>query len=479
VKRSICDVAPRVSCFIDSKRGCSAVVGVVTSLLAFAISPAAYAVKYSQISASSRHTCAIISGGQVQCWGENSFGQLGNGRKQDASNVPVAVSGIDGSTINGVIYKAKAVSAGRDSTCAILVGGQAMCWGRNHRGQLGDGSLIDSTVPIKVLTLNNASTISVGDDFACATLTTFQARCWGEGTLGQLGNGANADESTPQAVQTSSGTLTNVTGISAGNAHVCAVTTASNVFCWGAGTAGQLGNGLGANSNTAFNVGLASGVAVGTGRNFSCALTPGGRVRCWGENGSGQLGNNSTTDAASPVIVQRQSGAIVELSDVSALSVGYAHACVLRGAEAPHCWGINTSRQLGDNTTVARSVATEATAIIGTPAAITAGTNHTCAVFPSGNAQCWGFGDNGELGDGNNTRTGIPRWVIETTCTLDLDGDGNVSALSDGVMIVRALLGFGGLAVTNGAAGGGVPRPTWAEIRPLLSTNCGLQGLAP
>jgi hypothetical protein len=110
---------------------------------------------------------------------------------------------------------------------------------------------------------------------------------------------------------------------------------------------------------------------------------------------------------------------------------------------------------------------------------ISAGGRHTCAVFPSGNGQCWGFGDNGELGDGNNTRTGIPRWVIETTCTLDLDGDGNVSALSDGVMFVRALLGFGGVAVTNDVAGGGVSGPTWAEIRPLLSNNCGLQGLAP
>ncbi len=112
---------------------------------------------------------------------------------------------------------------------------------------------------------------------------------------------------------------------------------------------------------------------------------------------------------------------------------------------------------------------------------ISAGNNHTCAVFENGSAQCWGSNFYGELGIGdvsvNNRPT--PQWVIAPSCTFDIDDDGNVSALTDGLMIVRAMLGMNRDAVISGLTGATATRPTWPQIRAHLSASCGLQGLAP
>ena len=248
---------------------------------------------------------------------------------------------------------------------------------------------------------------------------------------------------------------------------------------------GQLGDGLSADSNlTVTPTGLAAATHVAAGNGFTCALlSSGGGGRCWGSNSSGQLGNNSTTNSATPVTVLRQSGlSIVALNASLQLSASFRHVCVLRTTPEMLCWGENDNGQLGLGAAgpAQYNVAVPVSGI-AEPLQFSAGVNHTCAVFPNGSAQCWGSNLFGQLGIGDvgtNDRP-TPQWVLAPNCTFDIDDDGNVSALSDGLMILRAMLGMNDRAVTDGLVGATATRPTWPQIRAHLVTSCGLQGIAP
>ena len=408
---------------------------VFFALVVAIFAPPVHAAKYTQISAGARHTCAVVSTGQIHCWGSNDQGQLGNGTTVD-STIPVVVRNISTAT---------AVAAGGFSTCAILASGGVRCWGSNLDGQLGNGSTANSSpFPVSVnINGNTASSISVGSSFACAAANT--VFCWGFGGRGQLGNGQNLSSSTPVQVQSSLGLII-ATSVSVGIDHACALRTDGGVRCWGAGTVGQLGNGLSTDSNIAVApTGLAAATHVVAGNSFSCALlSSGGGGRCWGANSNGQLGNNSTTNSDEPVVVSRQSGlSILPLNASLQLSARYRHVCVLRTTPEMLCWGNNGDGQLGlgPGSPSQYNVAVPVSGI-ATPVQFSAGTSHTCAVFENGSAQCWGSNFFGQLGIGSDSTADYPtpQWVVAPSCTLDIDDDGTVSALSDGLMIVRAML---------------------------------------
>jgi len=133
------------------------------------------------ISAGGAHTCAVLDSGSVKCWGANWSGQLGDGSTSYENNVPVDVVGIS---------DAISISAGNRHTCALLSSGAVKCWGDNEYGQLGDGSTIwYSNVPVDVVGINDAISISAGDDHTCALLSSGAVKCWGNDHYGQLGNG--------------------------------------------------------------------------------------------------------------------------------------------------------------------------------------------------------------------------------------------------------------------------------------------------
>ena len=137
------------------------------------------------IAAGQYHTCALITGGTVQCWGHNAHGELGTGTNND-SNVPVTVTGLTGAT---------AIAAGQDHTCALISGGTVQCWGHNHYGQLGNGNINNSPpygsyVPVNVFGLTGVTAITAGADHTCALLSGGTVQCWGYNLYGQLGNGS-------------------------------------------------------------------------------------------------------------------------------------------------------------------------------------------------------------------------------------------------------------------------------------------------
>jgi alpha-tubulin suppressor-like RCC1 family protein len=200
----------------------------------------------SQISAGWDHTCAVTTGGGVKCWGQGKHGEIGDGAKSDRL-VPTDVTGLGGTVVQ--------VSAGFDHTCALMTGGTVKCWGNNTTGELGDGSTTDSIHPVTVSGLSGVAQISAGFNHTCAVTTSGAAKCWGANESGELGNGKTKASSSPVPVYRAG---SGIAQISAGGykkaGMTCLVTNAGAVKCFGANhgvhnlapidsTGGQLGDG--------------------------------------------------------------------------------------------------------------------------------------------------------------------------------------------------------------------------------------------
>jgi alpha-tubulin suppressor-like RCC1 family protein len=186
----------------------------------------------SVTSSASQSSCAVLSSGKVDCWGNNGNGQLGNGTTTN-SDVPVAVLGISG---------ARAVVATNEgnSFCALLSTGHLKCWGYNYYGQLGNGTTTTYTLPVSVKNITTAATLIGGDNSFCALLSTSHLDCWGYNGYGELGNGATSTGSdVPVAVRK----ITNAATVISGYSNYCALLSTSHVDCWGYNGYGELGNG--------------------------------------------------------------------------------------------------------------------------------------------------------------------------------------------------------------------------------------------
>ncbi|MEX0786798.1 MAG: chromosome condensation regulator RCC1, partial [Dehalococcoidia bacterium] len=270
------------------------------------------------ISAAELHTCALMSDGRVLCWGEHD-GRLGVPAPDGApSPTPEFVCADEScvSSLSGVL----AVSAGGAHTCALMDGGAVKCWGENEDGQLGDGTMTDRTTPVEVAGLPGAVAVAAGGSHTCAITAGGAAFCWGSNGEGQIGDGRACGFrcSSPSPV---TGLENSAAAITSAGLHSCALTAAGAVRCWGLNFDGQAGDGTEDNiriESTAVS-GLSSGVvaisADGRFRGHTCALRAAGDVRCWGDNDDGQLGDGTTTDRLVPVTVPG-------LADIAALAAG-------------------------------------------------------------------------------------------------------------------------------------------------------------
>ena len=351
------------------------------------------------------HTCALTGGDDINgrsawCWGGNAEGQLGDGTTQGRL-APQPPAGIP----TGV----SAVAAGGEHTCALTGAGAArsvVCWGS---GQITPTPVSGLSGPIQAL--------AVGVYHACALTgdasTGGGVKCWGGNYRGQLGDGTTTNSSVPVDVL---GLTSDVKAIAAGQNHTCALTVAGTVKCWGADDSGQLGGFWAASLATPQEVGGlgAPAQAITAGLGHTCALTEDGAVKCWGANESGQLGNGLTTMSYEPVDPIGLAG------DVQAIAAGRAHTCALLGAGSNAsvlCWGNNRAGQLGDGTTIDHLTPQPTRGLAGPALAIGAGNFHSCAIV-AGEAdagsilQCWG--------DNFSAQVGVnPGWLPVDVVTPD------------------------------------------------------------
>ncbi len=346
------------------------------------------------------HTCALI-GGAVKCWGYNMDGELGNGSIAD-SHVPVSVNALSGVT---------SIAAGLYHTCAIGGGGAVRCWGYNSNGQLGNNSVASTGAggTVAVSGITSATAIAGGGYHTCAVIGG-AAKCWGDNEIGELGVGSLADSHVPASV---TGLSANVVAITAGVFHSCASITvggAQQARCWGDNVDGEIGLGDTIYQTTPVIVtGLSSGataLASGAYATHACAIA-GGAAKCWGNNSHGQLGNSTRVDSSVPVAVTGLT------SGVTAIAKGASHTCAVVAGKVL-CWGANASGQLGNGSTV--DTGTAVTAIASGATAVAAGYSHSCAIV-AGGVKCWGSNVSGELGDGTTSESHVPVSVENLTGT--------------------------------------------------------------
>ena len=279
----------------------------------------------SSISVGEATACAVLNAGAsgtLVCWGENGRGQVGDGTTVDRVR-PVAVKVSATQPLRGVLQ----VSVGRDHTCAVMYGGGVRCWGANNVGQLGNPVVTKdmpfaSTVVWRIDGANaKATQVSVGTAHACARLSTGAVRCWGGNTSGQLGQGTNlvAFSRTPLPVKiTATAFLSGATSVSVGGSATCAVVgtgAAARVRCWGLNSSGGLGIGNTTNQRYAVLLTTTSlnGVkAVSMGSSFGVAIVPStlrppSMVVGWGgPNGKVVMGEPSIVgNALKPVLLTR------------------------------------------------------------------------------------------------------------------------------------------------------------------------------
>jgi alpha-tubulin suppressor-like RCC1 family protein len=341
------------------------------------------------------HTCAISTDGRVKCWGSDQLGQLGPGVAGDV-HAPGADLRLRGRAV-------LELGAGDDHTCAVLDGGAVKCWGRNDAGQLGLGDLenrgdgpgqMGDNLPAVSLD-GPAIAVAAGAAHTCAVTDDGAVRCWGAGDAGQLGTGSEVGALAPpvSAIALPGPALS----VAAGADASCALLASGDVVCWGAGGRGQLGSGdLAGRAAPAGRVSLpAKATALAAGAHHVCALLASGRIACWGANDSGQLGLGDAADRSHPAVAD--TGPLV----VRTVAAGGDTTCVLLEGGAVTCFGANDRGQLGLGDAVARQTPPPAAVALGSgrsASGLAVGGAFACAVLDTSQAKCWGDNQTAELG---------------------------------------------------------------------------------
>ena len=372
------------------------------------------------LSAGYRHACYGINQGYVYCWGDNQFGQLGNGGTGAQFIAPYAAS-------LGTVFAAK-LALGYQHTCIVAKDGTAWCWGLNADGQLGNGGTTNVNKPVQVKGWTTAADVAPGRYHTCGLSQLGDVVCWGRNESGQLGTGkfgAVNNSLIPVAIQIALAPIGDVCKLkstcddknpctidtcdakTAACSHVAspdgAVDLAAPLQC---PLSGQVCS-SGACKQPQFK-------AIASGDDFTCALSYGTpTLLCWGYNFYGQLGSgqygfggNKYASAPPTAVLLASTGNV--LSGVTSFGASGNHACAVQAGGKVYCWGSNNVGEAGTGETGNTYNKAMSTLGVTTATSITAGTSQTCALLGNGTATCWGLNDKGQLGGGTTTvQTGL------------------------------------------------------------------------
>lgn len=354
-------------------------------------------INFISVGVGSFTTCGVSVSGAAYCWGRNDLGQLGDGTIVNRS-LPTRVVAPGGVQFLAVAQNGRDASAGV-ANCGRTTTGAAYCWGSGSAGNIGDGALLDRLTATLVAAPGGVAfnSITAGGVHSCGTTAGGAGYCWGIGVRGALGDGTGLNRPLPTQVPAPGGGL--FATIGAGSGTTCGTTQAGAAYCWGAGTSSQIGDGAAVDRLSPTLVAAPGGVtfaAAQAGGSVSCGLAFGGVVYCWGSGANGQIGDGANATRATPVPVTAPGGVTF-----SRLATSVIHSCALSTTGAAYCWGANTVGQLGDGTLTDRNVPTAVSMPVGvTFTAISAGQDHSCGLTAQGAIYCWGWNTNGQLGDG-------------------------------------------------------------------------------
>ena len=429
----------------------------------------------ASVSLGSSHSAAITKDGSLYMWGWNHYGQLGDGTTTSYRYTPVKImdnvasvslGGIHSAAItkDGSLYKwgggdktrphrvasnVQSVKLGYSHTTVISKDGGLYTWGSNNYGQLGNGTTINSSNPIKIM--NDVVNCAGGGNHTIALKKDGTVYTWGYNNCGQLGDGTTTDRTSPGAIQiydhtnvlTSSGVKHGIipdngnysfgsTGeivqVAAGGTHSAAVTKDGDLYMWGSNGAGQLGVYSNANSKIPIKVNNSSSTLpeksvkyVALGGNHSAAITKDGSLYIWGWNNYGQLGDGTTTERYTPIKI---------MDNVASVSLGDYHSAAVTKDGSLYMWGNNSSGQLGDGTTTSRYTPVK---IMNNVASVSLGSSHSAAITKDGSLYMWGWNHYGQLGDGTTTSYRYtPVKIMDNVASVSLGGIHSAAITKDG-----------------------------------------------
>lgn len=367
--------------------GCDAVSGTTCTVTMSGTRTVTAAYKGIQtVTAGFDHSIALKGDGTVWNWGDNGWGQLGDGTKS-LRRTPLQVPGL---------ADIVSVTSRTMHSAALKGDGTVWTWGFNGYGGLGSGTTNERLFAGQVPGLTGAVAVATG--YHTVVLKgDGTVWAWGYNYSGQVGDGTTANRSMPVQVAGLSG----VVAIAAGTSHTVALKGDGTVWTWGDNSVAQLGDGGFANRAIPAKItGISGVVAIAAGDSHTIALKSDGTVWAWGNNYQGQLGDGTTFQRRSPIQIPGLSGS-------ATISAGGAHSLLADNAGTLKSWGDNTYGQLGDGTTN-QSLTPVQVPGVANVVAVAGGRNHSLALKGDGTVWAWGFNTYGQLGDASTTSRLVP-----------------------------------------------------------------------
>lgn len=341
------------------------------------------------------------------------------------------VLGINIRDIKESINQSTKISAGGSFTVALVEEKTVYAWGNNKWGQLGNGSINDCIRPVDITDgfniRNGEEVVDIFTSFRSAYLLTTEGRLfsWGNNDHGQLGDGTNIDKSYPKEITSRFCLLDGekILNVNTGGFHCLLITSFGRFFSWGNNEYGQLGDGSNINKNIPVDITSEfllkndeklENVYVGLGH--SMLTTSLGRIYSWGNNEYGQLGDGTTTKKNKPTDITSDFN-FMDNEKVHNVSIGSLHSLIVTTNGRIFAFGNNDSGQLGDATTKVRFKPVDITSHFNAEpdekiVLIKAGRNHSLALTSLGKVFSWGNNKNGQLG--------IAGYITGTTGPMDI-----------------------------------------------------------
>jgi len=352
---------------------------------------------FRRVAAGAAYSLVVANDGTLQGWGDNDYGQVGDGTTA-VRRTPVGLAG----PAAGVAFAA--IAPGVAHSLALAQDGTIWAWGRNDRGQLGDGTQTDAATPIHLDGPTGIVAAAAGQAYSVAIAGDGTVWTWGDNFYGELGNGTRADSATPHQLR-GPAAPSGIIAVAAGRAHTLALARDGTIWSWGDNGYGQLGDGTTTDASMPLHLAGPGApreiIAVAVGPYSSLALARDGTVWGWGYNGTEQLGTDPACalNCALPVRVSLPVAA-------TAIAIGKYHSVAVAPDGTIWTWGENMLGELGDGTTRPYAGPLHLTgpdAPVGIVAVAT-GAYHSLALAGDGSIWAWGDDTYGQLGAGGSGR---------------------------------------------------------------------------